>query len=214
MRAAYDALAQQRVPMAIAHDGEIYDVVFEFKPLNDDLILAYFEGEEDGDKSAAEIFFDKHIVAAEGVDYPAEEFEQLREIVPAADKELAVREALLGAIRQPLPKASKKLNWASVKPQQVYKLTCYFNGGEVETAITLSTPGQVHLKTFRALESRAFPVSFGDHKIDSVAQGMKLLYEALNPVVSGYAPAGVPLHHKLLVIGLHLRGYRELILGK
>ena len=40
------------------------------------------------------------------------------------------------------------------------------------------------------------------------------LYEALCQKAENYSAAGVPKHHQMLVIGFHLRGYSEVILGK
>lgn len=210
-RKAYDAKYPQRVPMAVAHDGEVYEVEFQFFALKPEAIESYFNAEEEGERSPAEAFFDEHIRG--GVGFDDDSREMLIENTPRADKEYCVREALLGVIRKPLPKASKKLNWGRISPNQTYKLTCFFDGDEVETGVILDTPTPEHLRVFRALKSRSFPVRFGDHQITSVAQGLHLLFEAQYHGCVNYQ-GEVPLHHQLLVMQFHLGGYRELILGK
>lgn len=208
----YDASAAQRVPMQIEHNGLLYDVAFLFKPLNDDLILDYFKEEDGGEVDASEVFFDAHIVGAENIEH--EDLNELRAIVAPADKRAAIREGLLAALRKAPPKAHSKLNYRAVAKHKTHTLEAFFDGETVDTAITLDAPDREHLRVHQALLNRAFPVRFGDQQLHDTVSGLFALYEALKSSVRNYANDFVPRHHKLLVIGFHLNGYRAVIQKK
>jgi len=210
--AVYDQSVAQRVPMLVESCGELYDVEFQFEPLNDDRLLNYFTSESDGENDYAEVFFDQNIIAAEGIEYA--NVEELRGGISKADKRAAIREGLLAALRLAPPKASGKLNLRKTVERKSYHIESAFNGKEVKTTITLRTPDADHFRVLQALQRGAFPVRFGDHQFNDSVRGLLGLYKALVHGVHGYADGKVPLHHQFLVIGFHLNGYREVILKK
>ena len=209
----YDADAQQRVPMVVMAGGERYDVSFSFRPLEDDLAIEFIETD---DANAAANIFKRLIQSAEGCedeDGTLFTADSLAELVPQADQEFAINSALMGTRLLPAPKASKKLNWRNPPTTATYKMAAYFDGGEVITTHKLNLAGTEHHRVFAALERKAFPVKFGDSEIRSYGRGLMHLYKALVAETNGYA-GRVPAHHQMVIIVAHLRGQRELLLGK
>lgn len=211
-KAKYDVSAYQTVPMQLEHNGELFDVAFKFAPLNDDLILNYFKAEDSEDQHSAERYFDREVLDAVNVEFA--DLDELRAITKSADKRAAVIDGLLGTTRKAPPKATGKLNYKETVPHKSYRLESFFDGAEIETGITLTTPDVEHLRVWRALESGSFPVKFGDQKLFNMIDGLHALYKALYQSCENYADNAVPVHHALLVIGFHLKGYRAVITKK
>lgn len=212
----YDAKKSQRVPMQVLFNDQLFDVAFNFKPLNDDLTLSYFDKEdedEQGGMNQAEILFDRMIESAEGIE-GYESVEELRDLIPAQDKRVAIREGLLGCNRQMPEKASGKLNYKNPAPRRVYRLKAYFDGREVENTITLNVPDADHYRVYQALDRNSFPVKFGDQQFTKRFACLKALYQALFHSATNYENDVVPVHHAILVIDLHLSGFRRVLLGK
>lgn len=214
----YDADAPQRVPMVLIFGGECHDVTFKFKPLDDESAITFIDAE--GESFGSAQMFAKFIESAEGAESDeGEPFTptELAELVPVEDQRYAVDGALLGTRLLPLPKASKKLNWRNPPSTSHYKLAAYFDGAEVIVQHTLDTPSNEHRRVFEALEKKAFPITFGDHQIRSYGRGLVALYDAMNAagtdVLNGYKDR-IPAHHKMVVVTAHLRGQREILLGK
>ncbi len=207
----YNADESQRVPMALVIGGERYDVTFKFKPLLDEEVIRLSDEQTDSAK-----FFERHIQAAEGcADENEQEFspEELAELIPKADQEYAVDAALLGTRLLAAPTAGRKLNLRKPSPTSKYKLAAWFQNDEVITEHVMANESPEVGRVWRAIESRSFPITFGDIQIKSYGRGLVALYDALVERSEGYADR-VPAHHKMIVIAAHLRGRREILLGK
>ncbi len=207
----YVADELQRVPMAIVLGGERYEVAFKFKPLDDEQIIKLADGDSDSPK-----LFAAHIESAEGcADESGNWFtaQELAELIPKQDQEYVIDGALLGTRLEAAPPAARKLNLRRPPTTGKYRLVAWQNNGEVLTEHVMLNDSPEHQRVWRALESRSFPISFGDHTINSYGRGLCALYDALVERSEGYA-GRVPAHHKMIVAAAHLRGRREILLGK
>lgn len=210
-RLFYVADEPQRVPMAIVVGGERYDVAFNFKPLQDDAAIGLADDELTSPK-----IFERHIDSAEGFEDEAGNAfapADLAELVPVEDQQYAVDGALLGTHLLAAPAANRKLNLRNPPVTSKYKLLAWFNGQEVMTEHVLANESQEVRRVWGSLELRTFPITFGDIQIRSYARGLVTLYDALVESSEGYV-GRVPAHHKMIVITAHLRGRREILLGK
>lgn len=210
----YDADAEQHVTLALVAGGERYDVKFLFAPISDDLSIAFVDS-QNGDGDSAQLF-KKLIRSAEGCeDDDGNEFtpEALAELIPLEDQRYAIDAALMGTRFLPKPKATRKLNLRQMPEQSVYSMAVYFDGEEIITEHEMNQATAEHQRVFRALESLQFPVEFGDHEIRSYGAGLVRLYNAIACTASGYV-GRVPAHHKMVVAAAHLRGQRQIVMGK
>lgn len=202
----YKSEEPQRVPMAVVVGGERYDLAFQFKPLDDEEIIRLTDEESDSAK-----FFARHIQSAEGCEY--DQAEDLSALIPKADQEYAVDAALLGTRLLTAPSAGRKLNLRNPPTVSKYKLAAWFQNDEVITEHVMANESPEVGRVWRAMELRSFPITFGDIQIKSYGRGLLALYDALVERSEGYADH-VPAHHKMIVIAAHLRGRREILLGK
>lgn len=209
----YDSQANQRVTLAMVVGGEVYEPQFEFRPLSDEQAVKFIDAAEDVDSAS---LFTVLLAGATGFeDDDGEEFDLLTldSLIPTEDKRYVVDGALMGTRFLPAPKASKKLNLRQKPEHNVYRLAVYFDGAEIITEHKMNYGSAEHDKVFRQLEARQFPVKFGDHEIKSYGWGLVRLYDALQCSASGYV-GQIPAHHKMVVAAAHLRGQRQIVMGK
>ncbi len=209
----YDAEAKQSVTLATVLGGEAFEIKFSFEPISDEQAISFVESAEDGDSAG---LFTKLLAGADGVevdegdklDLPA-----LCQAIPDQDKRFVIDGAIMGTRLIPAAKAKKKLNLRHLPEVASYQLAVYFNGQEVITKHEMIPGTAQHDKVLREFELLKFPVKFGDHEIKSYGDGLVKLYDALHCKSTGYA-GRVPAHHKMLVIAAHLRGQRQIVMGK
>jgi hypothetical protein len=210
----YNASAPQAVAQAITIGGELFEVGLVFTSYKDADLKAYFEGDNEGDTAAA-VLFDKLIASGRVIDseqtFTADE---LKSNLPEADKAYAIKQGLLGVLFKGFPKSKERLSWDKLSAPVKYPLLAFFDSSDVDVNVTLDAPDSDHIRVHRAIKAKSFPVKFGDHSINSVYEGLDALYHALNPQAENYVNGAVPYHHRILVAGLRLGGYRELLLGK
>lgn len=211
----YDADANQSVTLASMIGGAVYELGFEFSPLADDQAVSFID---DREADSAKLF-PKLLVGVKGlegeepVEDATEHLQELAELIPDDDKRFVVDGALMGARILPPPKANKKLNLRQLPETALHQLAAYFDGAEVITKHEMIPGTAQHSKVFDALEARQFPVKFGDYEIKSYGAGLVKLYDALQCRADGYK-GRVPAHHKMLVVATHLRGQRQIVMGK
>lgn len=210
----YNANAPQSVAQALTIGGELFEVGMVFTSYKDVDLKAYFEGDNEGDTAAAALF-DKLIASGRVIDseqtFTADE---LRSNLPEADKAYAIKQGLLGVLFKGFPKSKERLSWDKLSAPVKYPLLAFFDSSDVDVNVTLDAPDSEHVRVHRAIKAQSFPVKFGDHSIKNVYEGLDALYHALNPQAENYVNGVVPYHHRILVAGLRLGGYRELLLGK
>ena len=209
----YDSQANQRVTLAMVVGGEVYEPQFEFRPLSDEQAVSFIDGADEADSAS---LFTVLLAGATGFeDDNGEEFDVLTldSLIPAEDKRYVVDGALMGTRFLPAPKAGKKLNLRQKPEHNVYRLAVYFDGAEIITEHKMNYGSAEHDRVFRQLEARQFPVKFGDHEIKSYGWGLVRLYDALQCSATGYA-GQIPAHHKMVVAAAHLRGQRQIVMGK
>lgn len=211
----YNADAEQYVTLGLVAGGERYDIKFKFLALADTDSIEQVNLQNSDDADSARLF-KKLVIGAEGCedeDGNAFSPEALGELIPVEDQRYAIDAALMGTRFLPAPKAARKLNLRQMPEQSVYRMAVYFDGEEIitEHKMNLTTAGQQ--RVFRALESLQFPIQFGDHEIRSYGWGLVRLYDAMQCTASGYA-GRIPAHHKMVVAAAHLRGQRQIVMGK
>lgn len=211
----YDAEAPQHVTLALVAGGERHDIRFEFLPLADDDAINFIDSQGDDTGDSARLF-KKLVVAAEGCeddDGQAFSAQALGELIPESDQQYAIDGAIMGTQFLPAPKAGHKLKLRQVQLHSIYKMAVYFDGAEVITEHKMNSHTPEQDRVFQALERRAFPIKFGDHDIRSYGNGLVKLYDAMQCSAEGYA-GRVPAHHKMVIAAAHLRGQRQIVMGK
>lgn len=209
----YDSQANQRVTLAMLVGGEVYEPTFKFRPLSDDQAVAFIDTVEDADSATLFLSLLDGVTGIELDDDEAFDLAELANLIPAEDKRYVVDGALMGTRFLPAPKAAKKLNLRQKPEHNLYRLAVYFDGAEIITEHKMNYGSAEHDKVFRQLEARQFPVRFGDREIKSYGWGLVWLYDALQCSATGYAGA-IPAHHKMVVAAAHLRGQRQIVMGK
>lgn len=207
----YDADANQHVTLATVIGGEVYELDFEFNPLGDDQAVSFID---DKDADSANLF-PKLLAGITGLtdEEASDSLEELAGLIADDDKRCVMDGALMGVRILPPPKAKKKLNLRQLPETASYQMAVYFDGVEVITKHEMIPGTTQHSKVFDALESRQFPVKFGEYELKSYGAGLVKLYDALQCSVQGYK-GRVPAHHKMLLIATHLRGQRQIVMGK
>lgn len=216
MQKLYDSQARQRVPMRISFGAEAYEVTFHFKPLDDESIINYIDAQLEPGESASPALFKHLIESADGCGDGDKPFTatELGELVPEVDQAFAIDSGLLGTSLLPNQKATRWLNWRRPPVSANYSLEAFFDGSTITTRHNLGLPTSEHYRVYQSLQAKSFPIKFGDLLIRSYGRGLIALYEAMVIANSGYANDRVPAHHKMVVVAAHLRGQRDLMLGK
>jgi hypothetical protein len=221
----YDRSVTQRVPMKTVVGDEAYEIAFMVDLPSDDEIIKAMAAKDD--QPETEVFaplFKKYVVSAEGcaddLDRPFTK-DELAESVPVEDQAFVFSSAMLGVSNVPKPVAKgKKLNWRTKTDTTTHELKTFFNGELVKTRHTLTNPRTKEItKLYEQMEEKRFPAQFGDFTINSIAQGLCVLYRALLVRAEGYTSHNVeeqtvPAHHQMAVAMVHFNGERELLLGK
>lgn len=201
----YDTDAHQRVPLRIVQDGAVFEVAHHFLALDNVQIGLLLDAAEEERPDRLDNFWLEQIERLEGYDEAADTLEA------SFDERLsAVNDGLLLAVLVPQAAQGKP---ALKRTRQRYQLRAFFNGQFVDTSIALLNYNADQYRVWQRLEQGAYPIKFGDQKINGYSAGVDALYDSLDAAVNGYA-GRVPLHHKELVVRQHFTGQSAAVLAK